>query len=403
MKEFPAANEWHLLIYCCRLAIEKKVPSLPINIVLIEVDWDMLLELATLHKIRPLLFKGISKWDYFPQIPPTFIEKLKAICFQITIKNLNHTNELIQLLQLFQKAGISNVLPYKGVLLAEVAYNDINAREYTDLDLLIAFKDLLSIKNLLMERGYQPELEIPSHLLPKFMKQYYEFNFGLFKAGKRIFHIEPHWLIGPKIFQLQFSYTDFRPFIIQKEILNNTMNTLNPEGLLLSTCLHHGGQDKWQNLKQVSDIAAILTQFGQDINWHQVLAIAKKWKVENLILLGCGLTASFFSIQLPELITQNIENKKIDRFIQISIKNLREKTVTQPFSKDAILQSITYHLSLRANWLTKIKIVYFHFLKFVLPNENDINFDNQHSSYFLLLLKKPIRLWQQYFSHISGN
>jgi len=399
--EFATTNELRLLIHCCRLAIEKQGnPSVDINYK--QIDWDFLLKIASINKVRPLLLKGIYKWEYFSQVPQVFIHKLKSICFKITLKNLKHTQELIKLIQLFKEINIE-VLPYKGVILAQVVYVDLNAREYSDLDLLIALKDLEPIKNTLINIGYKPELDIPAHLLPSLLKQYYEFNFSYFENGQRIFHVEPHWLIGPKMNQLQFTYKDFQAFIVQKKLLNTTINTLNPTGLLLSTCLHHGGQDKWKNFKQVCDLAAILTQFSKDIDWQEVLTIGRKWKVENLILVGCGLAASFFTLELPEWLTKKFEKKKINHFIQLGINNLKDSKINPLFSKDAILQNLTYHLSLRANWLTKLKIIYFHFLKFVLPNENDIDLENRHSSYFGLFLKKPIRIWRKYFSNISDN
>ena len=64
---------------------------------------------------------------------------------------------------------------------------------------------------------------------------------------------------------------------------------LTPEVLLLSTCLHHSGKDQLRLLKQVSDIAAILQQFGAKLNWEKIQEIGIKWRVFNLILISLSL------------------------------------------------------------------------------------------------------------------
>ena len=377
------------------MAIQKKSITTLEHIQPDKVDWEILLQLANRHKVRPLLFKGIQKWEINP--PNDFIEKLKKLNFQITTRNLNHTKELLELLSLFAKEKIE-VLPYKGILLAQEAYQDLNAREYSDIDLLINKVDLPRIIRILENRNYRSELNIPEHLLPHFMKQYYEFNFDLVENGRRVFHLEPHWMIGPKMFQLAFGFQDFTLVMQQKKIWGRTMTIFTPAGLLLSTCLHHGGQDQWRNLKQVSDMAAILNQFQHQIDWKHLLGISRKWKVENLLLLGVGLAAELFQLPLPPVLKQPVHNKKIQQYIHWHISSLETFNQLKLFSKEGIWEGLRYHFVLRSHWSTKIKIAYYHFLKFLLPNENDINLKHTASdNYWMLLLKKPFRLWSTYF------
>lgn len=389
--------EWDLLCSCCMATIANAEIIIKPNI-----NWRYLLVLAAKHKVRALLFKGLKKHPNQSLIPKGVITRLKQVNLQIANNNLRQTGELIQLNEIFVKAGVQVVF-YKGSVLASEAFKDLKAREYADIDLLVDPKDFSKIQAILEHRNYQAESTIPYSFFEKFSDQYHEYNFDYYENDKRIFHVEPHWTIGAKRYQIAFSLKDFSPFLIKKNIFGRELNTFTSEGMLLSVCLHHGGQDNWSSLKQISDVAAILQQFETAINWPQLIATAQKWRVINLLLLGLGLTQTLLKIKLPHIIEHKLDNSSVQRQVKKNaLKLLENKPQSPPLS--TILNRMKFHLALRQSPLTKLKIIYYHLLQIILPNDIDVAGKNLTKiNYFWLSLSKPFRLFKTYLSFTNHH
>ncbi len=382
--------EWDLLCQCCIAAISENKFKIKEGI-----DWQQLWLLTAKHKVRVSLYEGLKKSLNPSLIPNAFINNLKQINRRIANNNLQQTQELIQLNNAFIAAGITVVF-YKGSILAAEAYKNLKAREYSDMDLLVDTIDFPKIQTLLEARNYQAESQVPYSFFKKFSDQYYEYNFDYYENGQRRYHVEPHWTLGPKRYQIAFSLKDFSSFIIQKRIFGRTINTFTPEGKLLSICLHHGGQDNWSSLKQISDVAAIIKQFGTQINWQVLLDTARKWRVLNLLLLGLALAQSILETPLPALVQQQLGNPKVLRqhkkvIIKLKAKDEHQKDIS------IILNRLKFHLTLRASIITKLKILYYHFLQIIIPNDTDVVGKNLNEiNYFWLSLSKQIRLIKSY-------
>ncbi len=395
--------EWQFLLHICQLAITNKKADKATHFSVEQIDWEHVLSLAKRHRIRPLLFKGLQNWGYLDRVPGSFIDTLKAIVFQLAIQNLNHSRELSRILDLFNQHQIS-VIPYKGIVLAQAAFLNLNAREASDIDLLIQLEDLPTIRTILEANGYQALIDvvIPNHLLARILSQIYEFNFDLIKDGKRVFHVEPHWLVGPKWYQLDLEWKDFVPFLQKQQLVRKTHSLLNPEGNLLITCLHHGGQDNWRTLKQVADIAALINRYGDVLNWNLVLHTAKKWDVEQVVLLGIRIAEQLFSLELPAAVKNRPMSKKMKQHLTACIATLQLEVLPAKASGSAsgILKQLVFHLSLRDHWRTKMKIIYYHLLRIFLPNEGDLKRSGKTvTNYWAMLINKPFRLWTDFFKN----
>lgn len=352
-----------LLVYFCQLAIVQKPNTRQIPLSGEHLDWEVLLQLATRHRVRPLLYKGLLRWNNKAQIPIEVLAELKRFSFNLTIRNMDYTQELIKITQLFKEKNIE-IIPYKGSVLAQEAYGCLGDREFSDIDFLFEQKHFNTIQTILENRAYQAEIVVPAGLSKKFFKYNCEYNFDFYKDNKRLYHVEPHWSIGQRMHQIALDYQDILPLTRVKNILGVSTRVLTPEGLLLTTCLHHGGKEQWLYLKHICDIAAILEQFGARMDWTKLFVFAKKYKVENLLLLGIGMTINTFSLQIPIEIQQQLKHKKFQKNIPKHIDRI-ERPIPQNASVRSVSERVFYHISLRAHWSTKFKVVYYHLLRLV--------------------------------------
>lgn len=390
--------EFKLLVHFCQLAITEKGNLVKLSNVN-SINWDKLLKLSARHRVSALLYFGICKSPLKEKIPTEIFEQLKAITFQRTAKNFNQTKELLQLIDLYKLKGIK-AIPYKGIVLAQDAYENLASREFSDIDLLINLKDLDSISEIMTGLNYQPESSPPDFYWSRYKKNNCEFNFDFHENGKRIFHIEPHWTIGKKLQQLQLTLKDFQPFLVEENFLTQKIEKLSPTGLLITTCIHHISKEEWFSLKHVCDIAAILNKFQDKINWNEVFTFCKKHDLEKMLLVGLVVAKETFELKLPVEVTDKFHDQsKIDALVERKLEELKKEKLDAR-SSQSIFQNMFFYLSLRDNWFTKLKIYYYHFLQIIKPNMGD--FDKKNIGlleYYLLYLKKPFRLWKTYIKN----
>ena len=381
---------WELFLQLCQLGILKGDSPQP-SVAYDEVNWQELSRLSRRHRVRPTLYKGINQWEHKDKVPSTLLTELRSTHLQIVSMNLDHAKELVQQIRDFKKVGI-DLIPYKGTILAQEAFGDLGAREMSDIDFLMDIKDFPAIKDYFLARDFIPTKPVPDHFEEKFFEQNFEYNFDLFDGKRRIYHVEPHWRIGFKRWQTDMNYHDIEPLTQIKNVFGVPTKVLTPEGLLITTCLHHGGEDRWNTMKDVIDITAILLRFKGEMNWEQLLIETEKLKVTNIVMLGVSIASHFFNIQLPPHIQQYIKAPTLQKHTLEIYELLSNGKHSKNIS--SFLESLGYHFSLRVHWSTKMKVLYYHLIQIFVPTIYDVN-DKKTSGmkYWMLFLTKPFRIW----------
>ena len=317
--------EFELLINLCRAAIFKE--SLSDNQEFSEVDLDKILNLASRQKVLPLLFAGLKRVPINERsVTYELASELKRFSLNKTLQNLNQTKELFRILNIFENNGIV-AIPYKGVLLAHEAYENIGARSFSDMDLMVKKEDLDLITILLTTENYIHRNKMAPFFMQRFLEENCEFNFEFYEKEKRIYHIEPHWRIGQKMLQLDIDLNDLQSFIIEKNIFKEKIQAFTPDGILLTTCLHHFGKEQWLRLKHVCDIASILHKFGNEIDWNYLIEWSEKYSVANIIFLGIGVAKKVFNMNTPLKVEEELKRRKLSRFIAVSYTHLTLPTI----------------------------------------------------------------------------
>lgn len=385
-------REWQTLVHLCRVGITDQPASSSENLDFQSVNWERVLDLARRHRVRPVLNKAVNALKDDIEIPGETVEKLRQYHQQIGHENILNARELIQLITVFREKGVE-IIPYKGVVLAQEAYNDVGLREMSDIDFLIKLNDFSVIKATLLDRAYVPSKHIPEEFESIFFRQNFEYNFDLYVGNHRKFHVEPHWKIGFRRWQTDLDLEDIVALTTKRNFFGTEIHMLTPEGFLLTTCLHHGGEDRWNSLKYICDVAAILFRFEKDMNWELLLRESDKLKVTNIILLGIGVAVSTFDAPVPDDVRHLIAGRKIAWHVLKVNHQLefgRWSANINTYFKD-----IGFHFSLRKSVLTKFKVLYYHFIQIFMPTIYDINDEKSAGKkYWKLYITKPFRIWR---------
>src|SRR4051812_43435940 len=104
--------ELQLLLHCARSQVDaERIRALVKG----GINWQRLLELATQHRVRPLLMRNLKSvcWD---AVPSTAQLELDSFYKVSVVRNLFFTGELLRLLDVFRKNDIA-IAAFKGPVL----------------------------------------------------------------------------------------------------------------------------------------------------------------------------------------------------------------------------------------------------------------------------------------------
>jgi len=258
-----------------------------------EMDWDLLLRLASHNRIHSLLYWRLN--GLVPEkVPPGIMEQLRSGFYQNSVRCMYFLKELVDVVRLFEGASIQ-ALPYKGPLLASSIHENIGLREFWDLDILVHKEDVLKAKDLLIAKGYRPEKELSRDEELALLDSDCEYNFD---DPERNIHLEIHWRILPEPFFSRFESSYVWDRAVPVELANATLLTLPPEATFLILCIHGGDKHQWARLKWIHDIARFV-EVHWNIDWDAVLDEAVRLGCMESVALGLHLANVLLGAPFP--------------------------------------------------------------------------------------------------------
>jgi hypothetical protein len=211
-----------------------------------------------------------------------------------TRRNLALSGELLRLLRLFEARGIAAV-PYKGPVLAALAYGNLSFREFADLDLLVHERDVWRARDLLVSAGYRPTYEPTRAQEALFTKYYTEHHFGHDGYGHAV---DLHWAITQRFFAFAIDLDPLWGRLESVPLGGTDVLTFSPEDLLLILCVH-GAKSFWQELYLICDVAELVRSH-RGMDWYRVTKQAAKLGSERMLFLGLYLASDLLGADLPE-------------------------------------------------------------------------------------------------------
>jgi hypothetical protein len=281
-------REFQLLLLCAHL--QPDAASI-IDLVSKDLDWQMVLELARQHGVRPLLRLGLKTacWDAVPRSVQIELEHFNRINVQ---KNLLFTGELLRLVGAFQQNGI-RLAAFKGPILAESVYGDLSLREFCDLDVLVDQADVRRAEDILIAYGYRadfPDRDFRS----TFLSYQYQYAFRNRQTG---ISVDLHWQLYSKGMAFPLRSEDVWSKLTQITIAGRAIPTLALDDLVLFLAAH-GTKERWRNLLWVRDFAALLHKH-QDIDWLAILDRAQRSHSSRPLLLAIFLASELLGAEAP--------------------------------------------------------------------------------------------------------
>jgi hypothetical protein len=219
-----------------------------------DFDWEEFLRVADHHGVRALVARNLI--EHAGALPSEMRRSLESIYAANFRRSLWFAAELIRIMQAFAQNQI-RAIPYKGPVLAQSAYGDLELRSFSDLDLLISPDDFARAKQALAKIGYQPSKPLTPAVERLWLRTGYERSFDG-AGGKNL--VELQWSLLPYFYAVDPGPAEFRFDDLWARSGRISLGEasdvpcLSPEDSLLVLCLH-AAKHLWTRLIWVADIA----------------------------------------------------------------------------------------------------------------------------------------------------
>ncbi len=350
------------------------------------LNWKNVSARLKWHKLLSLFFFHLKEHgqDYVPEDVFAHHEQL----FHKNVRrNMIFAKELLRVITLFEQNNIT-IIPYKGTVLAAQAYGNLTLRECADLDVLICKSNVNLARELLIESGYEAEINIkPQHQSALFWSECDQ----VFINKELNIYLELHWGITPPYFSFPLETEQLIKNHKEFDFMGRKVLTPSTEDLILILCVN-ATKEMWRNLEWLCSLSEIIRQ-NENVDWALLIEISRKLRSLRMVLLGLYLTKEIFQVKLSDEVLMQIKNDKA------AIETLAEKVYTSLFSEyksNAGLININlFRLKARESWRDKIR---YCTLRFLTPTHHDLNFISLSQKFlWLYYFVRPVRLFVELF------
>jgi hypothetical protein len=352
--------EVELLLCCARTRTNPEMSQRIREAAQKEIDWVQLIRLALRHGTLPLIYWNLHR--ICPDIVPSgVLEPLRVRHEVAAAEGRLLAEELVGLLGLLDSQVIPAV-PYKGPALAIRLYGDLSLRGFGDLDIVIGERDALRARQLLIDRGYAPALQLDSGELNQYLRENHEMQFC--RADGKV-RLDLHWRYTSRSACLAGDPERFLQHLETISIAGEEVRSLRLETYLLVLSMH-AAKHKWAQLKLICDIAEILAV--SDLDWPYVLHEADDLGLKRALGTGLLLAQGLLGAAVPPKLAQEL---KIDRTAKALAAQACTRLFEEPGESWGAEADYTFQFELRERFRDRTKIFLRHFLPKLKPNKRD--------------------------------
>lgn len=273
-----------LLLCCARVSPGKEAQSRITELLRQPLDWEIVLNRAWWHRIRPLTYQHL-RVQTAGTVPENVLAELAEHASELAARNRRLSRALADVATIFEDAGL-RALVFKGPALTEDAYGDLDLRECGDLDLLVCQQDFPQVAEMLVSHGFESWWERDDKI-----RQVFACEFERLDAT-----LDVHWNLSPDWlnYRIEFDRLWERGIPLSA---GQMLRKPRPEDSIAVLCIH-GTKHWWERLRWICDVAEVVDR-GLVTDWGDAQAAAVQAKCYRSVSLGLWLAGDLLSANLP--------------------------------------------------------------------------------------------------------
>lgn len=255
-----------------------------------EVDWTEVIELATYHRLVPLLYVHVR--DHASEVAPDDVQRLlRGGAMHRAMQVLFLSSELEVIATRFEEIGVP-YLVLKGPSLAK-AFGDASRRPFLDNDLLIRREDFGAVEKALREMGFL-RWKRSQWQQAGYLYIHGEYSFGR-AVGSQISTADVHVNLVPRGYAYRASFKDLRARSQPLQVAGVEVPVLSWEDLFIALSVN-ALKDQWNRLRLVSDLA----ELAKLVDWSRLMRLSSETHSRRAVQLAVLLAVDEIDADLPE-------------------------------------------------------------------------------------------------------
>lgn len=313
------------------------------------IDWEAVLDSAHRHGVTPIVYRALRVTPA-GLVPPDVLAALRRFHLENARRCLLLTGWLHRVVEGLAAAGVQAV-PYKGPVLAALAYGNIASRQAGDLDLLIDPGNLATAKQALRGDGFRPQTPLETWQEHQLVRAAHPYT--LVRDEERIV-LELHWSVSPRSLSAGLGGIFPRERLEEVAAAGTKFLTLPTDVLLIALCVH-GAKHVWERLGWIVDVAELIAR-RPGLDWAGVLACAGETGHLRELLLGCLLARDLLGTDLPEALSRRVA---LDPTLPALAGVVSTQLGLAAQERLGIAETARFHLGVRGTWSDRF--AYFRF------------------------------------------
>ena len=250
-------------------------------------DWDELPAAALRHGLGGLLQGSVAR----PNASAGVREGAALAARESAMAGLRGIAEVIEISRVLRDAGLASVC-LKGPTLSQWLYGTAAFRRFSDLDIMVAPRDLVAVHEALAPRGYR----LPDGMTVKTARAIY-CGLGAWPlkcAGR--YPLDLHFRLG---------HLSFGSPVKPEEVIAESRDLDGVPAVRIPSATHaammllvHASKHLWCTLEMVLAIARVMER--NDVDWRSVQALARRSGSWNGCAAGLALASRLFGAEVPE-------------------------------------------------------------------------------------------------------
>ena len=368
--------EHELLLCCARTHADASIISRTRALSSDKIDWDYVFQLARRHSVVPLVYTQLQRLES-DLVPHEWMAQFKKNYQENLARNLVLTSELNALIRALKEAEVESI-PFKGPILAVLAYDDLALRRFVDLDIIVKRSDVFRARDVLEQLGFQSALNVDQQSLILQTQH----NIQLKRDKGRVI-VELHWEVATDLFAQAVSAEELWQRLVRVDLNGETVNSMSADDVLFSLCVH-GSRHIWERLSWICDLAELIAR--RKIDWTSLMVRARSTDCERMFYLGLFLADRLFKIDLPTDVRSKFENDP-------QLQRIADGIIARSFSgathvPASLGQIFRFNFNLRKSWRGRAR--YFAFM--LKPSDGDLGIQLPRHLSFAYYLIRPVRL-----------
>jgi hypothetical protein len=291
--------ELELILACARTRLDEPACERIRELMRGSLNWSDVVATAFEHHLEFLLSENLSAAGN-GMVPTVTTDLLRDTCRKTSGTALLLSSEFFRVQTIFDAEALP-LIPYKGPMLAWLAYGSLTRRRYLDLDFFLEQKNLPRAAVLLKSAGFradfQPREEVSGSSGPV------PGQYGFYRDVTRS-QVELHTERTLRYYPVPLDFSEMSKRLLTVEISGRQLRTFSIEDTLVMLCVH-GAKHFWERLAWIVDVAELIAS--QPVDWPLALRFATKLKSRRLLLLGLSLAHELLGASLPQDILTEVQ------------------------------------------------------------------------------------------------